>query len=255
MNLLTNASEAIGEQEGTLSVSAGVVEADRQLLDDTLLGRELPEGRYVWLSVTDTGSGMDEETLAHAFDPFFTTKFTGRGLGLAALLGIARTHRATLRVSSQPGCGTKFELFFPAAADSAIEAPELPAPLASCSPGDVVLVVDDDPLVRAVARRVLEAHGLEIVLAARGEEALARLDEAGEPIVAVVLDLTMPGLDGPVTLEAIRRARPDLPVVLSSGHGPDILASRTVGSGGTTILPKPYRAEDLMAALGQALGG
>jgi nitrogen-specific signal transduction histidine kinase/CheY-like chemotaxis protein len=255
MNLLTNASEAIGEQAGTIRVAAGLVEASRDLLDSTLLGRDLPVGTYVWLAVTDTGCGMDEQTLAHVFDPFFTTKFAGRGLGLAALLGIARSHGGTLRVTSQLQRGTRFEIFFPATTALGDERVEPAHPPASWSMGGVVLVVDDDPLVRAVARRALEARGLEVVLATGGEEALTCVREDTGSIVAVVLDLTMPGLDGPATLAGIRRLRPGLPVILSSGYGSDVLASRAMGSAGTTILPKPYRAEDLWVSLERAVAG
>ena len=146
-------------------------------------------------------------------------------------------------------------MFFPAKTVLAAER-EAPARRpASWSRGGVVLVVDDDPLVRAVARRSLEAHGLEVVLATRGEEALTRVREDADSLLAVVLDLTMPGLDGPATLAALRRLCPRLPIILSSGYGADVLASRAVGNAGTTILPKPYRAEDLWLSLERALGG
>jgi PAS domain S-box-containing protein len=184
MNLITNASESLGDLSGVISVTTGVMECDRAYLADSHLDDHLPEGKYVYLEVADTGSGMDEETRRRIFDPFFTTKFTGRGLGLAVVLGIVRGHHGAIKVYSEPGKGTNFKILFPAVdwapedrAASAVQS----APL---SHGGTVLLVDDDAKVRQVGAEMLKILGFKVLAAATGQEGLEVFRMGGRPSTA-----------------------------------------------------------------------
>ena len=255
MNLISNASEAIGNAAGTITVTTGLLDADRAELGDTQLGAQLPEGRYVFLEVSDDGHGMHPATQARIFDPFFTTKFTGRGLGLAAVLGIVRAHRGAIRVTSAPGKGTTMRVLLPgadAAAAAPLAAPARVEPAASATRVGRVLIVDDEETVRTVARRVLESRGFPVRLADGGVSAIQMLREDPAAVDIVLLDMTMPDMSGAVTLEELRRIRPDLPVLLSSGYTQtDALpATMPVASG---FIQKPYRPAELVDAIRKAL--
>ena len=242
MNLITNASDALGGEPGLVSVRTGTVHADARMLAGTYLNEELPAGEYVYLEVTDSGVGMDAATRARIFEPFFTTKFTGRGLGLAAVLGIVRGHKGAIDVTSDPGCGTTFRVLFPLS-PAIVEAPspQAPAPAEWKGSGQA-LVVDDEEAVRSVARHVLERSGFSVIEAATGEEALSICSASHQTLRFVVLDLTMPGMSGETTLSELRRQWPSLPIVVSSGLVPDD------GSGldGMPFLAKPYRPSELV---------
>lgn len=155
MNLITNASEALGDKAGEIIVSTGVMDADRAYLSESFLDEHLPEGRYIYLEVTDTGCGMDKETRNRIFDPFFTTKFTGRGLGLAVVLGIVRGHKGAIRLYSEPGHGTAFKVLFPSS-EQPVPALEQSMEATVWRGSGTILIVDDEDGVRTVARRVLE---------------------------------------------------------------------------------------------------
>ena len=243
MNLITNASDALAGRAGT-GDRAGPAPSTptRSMLAGTYLNEELPAGEYVYLEVTDSGVGMDAATRARIFEPFFTTKFTGRGLGLAAVLGIVRGHKGAIDVTSEPGCGTTFRVLFPAPPRS----PEAPvarnvAP-AEWKGSGVALVVDDEEAVRGVARHVLERSGFSIVEAATGEEALAICSAHADALRIVLLDLTMPGMSGEATLSELQRQWPSLPVIVSSGFMPD----DSNGLSGVPFLAKPYRPSELV---------
>ncbi len=248
MNLITNASDALDDRMGTITLETGVIEADRQVLASTYLDEALRAGQYVYIDVSDTGAGMDAATSARIFEPFFTTKFTGRGLGLSAVLGIVRGHRGAIALRSTPGGGTTFRVMLPASA-SVVPLSTRPLPLALARGSGRVLLVDDEEAVRGVARRVLERCGFDVVEATSGEDALARYQEQPEGVAAVVLDLTMPGLGGEATFRELRRLRPDLPVVLSSGYVPD--EGSTLA--GIPFLAKPYRPTELVDAVKGAM--
>ena len=256
LNLITNAAEAIGDQEGVVVVRTAVVEAGRECLANTYVDDQLPAGRYVCLEVTDTGVGMDEETQARIFEPFYTTKFTGRGLGLAGVLGIVRGHKGAISVSSRPGEGTTITVLLPCAdAPAVAEAPAAPAEAEPVTGHGTVLVVDDEEAVRLVARTALQAAGYEVLVAADGHEGVEVLRGHADEVAIVLLDLTMPRLGGQEALDAMRAIRPDVPVILSSGFSAQEAAARFGSREVAGFLQKPYRASQLVERIGQALSG
>jgi len=247
MNLLTNASDAVGDESGAITVRTGVVDADRRCLEEAYLSEDLPEGAYVYVEVADTGSGMDAETKARIFDPFFTTKFTGRGLGLAGTLGIVRAHRGAICVESEPGSGTTFRVLLPAAGHAAAS-PE-PGPPAAGPPvvTGTVLVVDDEEAVRTVARSALERAGFSVLTACDGREGIEVFRAHADDIAAVVLDLTMPVVSGTEALRGLRALRAGVPVVLSSGYTEEDATGRFGSYETTAFVQKPYRPSELVA--------
>jgi two-component system, cell cycle sensor histidine kinase and response regulator CckA len=247
MNLLTNAGEALGGAGGRVTIATGTTRADAGTAD-------LPPGLYVTCSIADTGCGMDEATLQKIFDPFFTTKFTGRGLGLAAVLGIMRGHQGAVRVVSEPGLGTTFTLLFPAASRPAESVAAAPAPAVAWRGEGTALVVDDDESCRSVARAMLEHAGLQVLTARDGGEALAVLRAHGPTISVVLLDLLMPGMDGETAYREMRRQEPGLRVVLMSGYNEQDVTSRFAGQDRVRFLQKPFRAADLWTLLQETLG-
>ena len=254
MNLVINASEAIGETDGVISLSTGLARVDRAYLAVTLMDASLPEGEYVFLEVADNGSGMEPETLGKIFDPFFTTKFTGRGLGLAAVLGIVRGHRGTLKVSSEPGRGTIFKLLFPAARGTGETPAAAPAAPTAWRGAGTVLVADDEETMRSTLARMLPHLGLEPVLAADGREAVEVFRADPGRFTLVLLDLTMPHLDGEQTFAELRRLRPDVRVVLMSGFDAQEAMLRFTGKGLASFLQKPFTIGELRTVLQGVLG-
>ena len=253
MNVITNASDALGNRNGAIVVSTGVKQADRAYLQTTQLGDNLPEGCYVSVEVSDTGCGMDAETLSRMFDPFFTTKFSGRGLGLSAVLGIVRGHRGALRVDSAPGRGTTFQVLFPSGetAGPSREALEggLTMPEPSWHGTGTILVVDDEEAVRTVARMALERFGFEVLTADDGPAALEVFTAHADRIVAVLLDLTMPQMSGEEVFQELHRLRPDVPVILSSGFNEQDAVTGPPGAGPAAFVQKPYRPLELIDKL------
>jgi len=252
LNLITNANEVIGEQSGVISFSTGVMQADADYLSSSVTRKALPEGRYVWLEVSDTGCGMDAATAEKIFDPFFTTKFTGRGLGMSAVLGIVRGHHGALRVFSEPGQGATFRMLLPIAQDSSASA-SLSVDAIAVEHGPfgegVVLVVDDEETIREVAVLMLEEIGFATLTAVNGQDAVDIYRQHAGEIVAVLLDMTMPKMDGSECFYALRRINPDVKVVLSSGYSEEEATTRFIGQGLGGFLHKPYTPEDLRATM------
>jgi len=254
MNLITNASEALGDRSGVISVSTGVMDCDRAYLSESHLDENLPEGRYVYLEVSDTGGGMDEETRRRLFDPFFTTKFTGRGLGLAAVLGIVRGHRGAIKVYSEPGKGTNFKILLPAVAWTPADRAPSTVKDAPLPHGGTVLLVDDDPDVRQVGAQMLKRLGFKVLTAAHGQEALEVIRTGEGGIDCVILDLTMPEMGGDEVFREIRRLRSDVCVILSSGYNEQDVTERFVGKGLAGFIQKPYSMANLRVTLNRVLG-
>jgi PAS domain S-box-containing protein len=248
LNLVVNAGEAIGSAGGTIRVRTALVDADARYLEGALMADELEPGRYVTLEISDTGCGMDADTRRRIFEPFFTTKFTGRGLGLAAVLGIIRGHRGAIRVYSEPGRGSSFKILLPAATATAGEARHKP-PTTGWLTSGTVLIVDDEAAVRSLTARMLEPVGLDSVTASNGIEGVDRFRAEPDRFSLVLLDLTMPRLGGVEAFEAIRAIRPDIPVILMSGYAEEDASARFVGRGLRGFLQKPYSVEELISTV------
>ncbi|MBN1342266.1 MAG: response regulator [Phycisphaerae bacterium] len=255
MNLITNAADAIGTVRGEITVRTSVVQADREYLSRTLLDDDLPEGCYVRLDVSDNGCGMDEETKARIFDPFFTSKPTGRGLGLAAVLGIVRSHQGTLRVDSRPGEGTRFTLLLPCSDLDAHESDHTADLVAGWLPRGTVLVIDDEPFVCRVARQILVRSGFRALIAHGGQEGIDTFRANADKIAAIVLDMTMHDMNGEEVFREIRAIRPDAIVILTSGYHETEIRERLGDSAPAGFVQKPYRAKTLMEALRRSLQG
>jgi len=242
MNLMINAAEAIGDRSGMVQVHTG-----RQTVVEALegvVGEKAAPGEYIFLEVVDNGSGIDQQTLHRIFDPFFTTKFTGRGLGLAAVLGIVRQHKGVVQIQSVPGRGSTFRVLF--AADGQ-PPPEVEAATIS---GDLrgtgaVLVVDDEELIRSVVQSALAPYGYTVLAARDSSEGVRMFQESSGEIGLVLLDLAMPGTDGSETLDRIREIRPDVPVLVCSGFGDMEVEKRFEGKTVAGFFPKPYTANQL----------
>jgi PAS domain S-box-containing protein len=253
MNLVVNAGEAIGDAAGVVIVRLGVRECDRAYLAGGVLDREIPEGPYVSCEVTDTGCGMNGESQARMFEPFFTTKFAGRGLGLAAVLGIIRGHHGTIRVASEPGRGTCIEVLLPPTKRPVV-APQVSPPLPPAWRGHgTILVVDDEEPIRVIATRVLEDAGFTVLTAADGQEAVTVFREHAPTIRAVLLDLTMPRLNGAATAQELRQIRPDARIVLSSGYTAEDATRQFTDREFVGFLQKPYSITNLVRTIRNAL--
>ena len=254
MNLITNASDAIGKDDGVITLRTGIVEATRELLQSSYVDDELPEGTYAFIEVEDTGCGMDDETQSRIFDPFFSTKFTGRGLGLAATLGIVRGHRGTIKVRSTPTVGTSFTVLLPCFQPGTVPGSDRTPPRRERFRGSgAVLVVDDDETVRSVARHMLERSGFTVLTARDGAEGVAVFRESTEQIALVLVDLTMPTLGGEEAFRAMRQIRPAVRVVLMSGYSSQELAARYGAEGLAGFIQKPFRLEEIEACLTAAM--
>jgi two-component system, cell cycle sensor histidine kinase and response regulator CckA len=251
LNLVTNASEAIGTAAGTVTIRTERVNVTPMDMLTLTASPEMEPGAYICVEVRDTGCGIGPETIGHIFEPFFTTKFVGRGLGLAAVIGIIHGHGGGIRVSSQVGVGTTFELYFPIVAQST-RGTASPFAGVTASRGSV-LVVDDDQTVLEFASAILSGAGYAVVTAVDGEDALAKLRRDNMQFDAVLLDLTMPKLDGEDTLMALRMISPNLPVVLTSGYGEQAVVQRFVGRGLADFLPKPFLSEALLGVINTAI--
>jgi PAS domain S-box-containing protein len=260
LNLVTNASEAISG-DGTVAVYTGAMDCDQRYLETCHYAYrpsadEPPvAGLYVYLEVTDTGSGMNAETQARIFDPFFSTKFTGRGLGLPVVLGIARGHRGAIRIQSAPGKGSSFRVLLPASASAVAQSEVGMTEAQNRWRGQgLVLLADDEPAVRAVGQAMLERLGFTVLSATDGREAVERFREHTEEIVCVLLDLVMPRLDGEAAFREIRAIRPDARVLLTSGYSEQEISERFAEAGIAGFLEKPFRFAALAANLRGATG-
>jgi PAS domain S-box-containing protein len=258
MNLITNASDALGDQPGVITLKTRALRVEREYLAQTYINDELPGGLYVCLEVSDTGCGMDRETLGRIFDPFFSTKFAGRGLGLAAVLGIVRGHKGAIKVYSEGGRGTTFKILFAAeeVEKGALEAQMQPTDtmLDAWRGHGLVLVADDEEIARSMAKDVLTEYGFSVVMAENGREAVEMFRTRAQDLVAVLLDLTMPVLNGQEAFEEIQQIRAEVPVVLSSGYTEQDASARFTGARPAAFIQKPYIHTDLLQKLRAVIG-
>jgi len=255
MNLVINASEAIVEAEGFITITTGSLECDQDFLSKIWLFDELEAGPYVYFEVADTGCGMGRETLEKIFDPFFTTKFTGRGLGMAAVLGIVRGHRGAITVSSEPGKGTCFKVYLPAMHDIPKAALREIAPTEHLKGGaGVVLLVDDEETILDLGKEMLEELGYTALIAENGEAALEIFKKHGEEISCIILDLIMPRLDGEQTLKELQGIDPHVKVIMSSGYNEHDVSQKFIGKGLAGFIQKPYKLSTLRDMIRKTCG-
>jgi CheY-like chemotaxis protein len=253
MNLLTNAAEAIGETGGAIAVRTALLHADQAYLARANLPADLPPGDYIMLSVSDTGSGMAPATIAKIFDPFFTTKFTGRGLGLAAVQGIVRGHRGALKVQSTLGSGATFTILLPT---TPVAEPQPSTGQIHRRPSDrswhgqgTVLVVDDESTVRTTAARALERFGFQVLLASNGSVGVELFRRYVATISYVLLDLTMPHMNGEQALHVMRAIDPAARIIIMSGYDEQEVLTRFSDVALDGFLHKPFLPDQLQAAL------
>ncbi len=246
MNLIINASEAIGEGSGNIVIHTGVMDVDNPYLQTTHIDDPLPPGSYVFIEISDDGCGMDKQTQKKLFDPFFTTKFTGRGLGMSAILGIVRGHNGAIKVYSEPGKGTTFKVLFPVAKDVEVqEVYATPDTHQAWVGHGLILVVDDEKSLRETASLMLENIGFQVITACDGVEAVEIFSRSHSEIDVVLLDMTMPKMDGKTAFREMRRIDPDVRVILSSGYNEQDATSHFAGKGLAGFIQKPYHLATL----------
>jgi CheY-like chemotaxis protein len=216
-------------------------------------GSELPEGEYVWLTVRDSGIGMRPEIRGRIFDPFFTTKADGQGLGLASVLGIVRDHHGGMHVESEPGRGTLFRLLFPMSGHKELPVSPQPSAQLSRAAGQLILVIDDEQPVREAIVDIMELHGVKVITAVDGQDGIVIFSQRQEEIQLVILDMSMPGMDGIETLHKLRQMNPEVHVILSSGYSQQQIAPELMVNGRTGFLAKPYNVDSLVNKIWQYL--
>jgi len=254
MNLVTNANEAIASRSGVIAIRTGIMDAGENYLTHCLCAEDIHPGRFVFMEVSDTGSGMNGETIEKIFDPFFTTKFTGRGLGMSAVLGIIRGHQGALKLYSEPGQGTTFRVLLPAL--------DIPRPNKKATEENPlhntgihkVLVVDDEESMREITQMMLLDAGVDEILTAEdGRNAIQIYQREGETIDLIILDLTMPHMDGEETFRQLRLINPEIKVILASGYSRQSIEDRFAGKGLCGFLQKPFTPEILRKVVTDSL--
>lgn len=259
MNLITNAAEAIGSEPGSILIATGVLDCDQELLSHSKLESKPPPGRYVYIDVTDSGCGMDAETQQRVFEPFYTTKFTGRGLGMSSVMGIIKSHNGAIFLYSGPGLGSTFKILLPAVeeqgAAASADMTESVASEPQRTDAGTALVVDDEELVREVCMEYLNDMGMQTLGAADGREAVDIFRRNMNNITFVILDLTMPHMDGVATLHELRLLQPDVKVIISSGHATETAAKAFVNDKPDGYIQKPFQMGDLQEVISRAING
>jgi len=248
MNLVTNAADALGDKEGVIRVATREEDLDEARIRAAFPAQDLEPGPFVVLEVEDTGCGMSPGVLARIFDPFFTTKVKGRGLGLSAMLGILKGHKAGILIQSREGEGSSFQVFFPASRGTAVPRPQAAAEPVSEFSGRLLLV-DDEVIILDSIGLALETLGFEVIQARDGVEALERFEAARPDLV--LMDLTMPRMDGATAFAKMQALRPEVPVILSSGYDRQALE----GVKPAAFVQKPYRLKELKKLLAEVLRG
>lgn len=257
MNLITNASEAIEIQSGRIRISTGQQTYDRASLSASRLEEKPAPGHFVYLEVSDNGTGMSEQVQQRIFDPFFTTKFAGRGLGMSAVLGIVKAHSGALFLDSSPGGGTTIRVIFPASGTCA--SPEPLPPVTSravtkvLSLSGTVLIVDDEKSVLKICVSMVKHCGMATITATDGAEAVTIFRAHSNEIDLVLMDLTMPNMDGVAAMLELRRIQPDVRIILSSGFNEQELDERIRNQNPSGFIRKPYSLKNLEAELRRVL--
>jgi signal transduction histidine kinase/ActR/RegA family two-component response regulator len=254
MNLITNAADAIGDREGIISVRTSTMTLHAGARRSDWIGGELPDGEYAVIEVADSGDGMDPATQARIFDPFFTTKFEGRGLGLAATLGIVRGHRGAIAVLSAPERGTLFRVAIPLAAGAtATDAAHVDPAADGWRGNGTALVIENDDVVRKVAATLLRRAGFDVRSVGDAAHAIETLRQHAHEIVAILLDRSMPGFDGPAAVVALHGIAPHVPIVLMTGYDEAGATADYDPRSLAGVLTKPFLARELNVAMKAAL--
>jgi PAS domain S-box-containing protein len=260
-NLVINSSEAIGENTGDVTITTGVMDCDESYLSRSRLEAKPEPGKFVFLEISDTGCGMDSETVHKLFDPFFSTKFWGRGLGMAEVMGIVKAHHGAIMVESEIGKGTTIRILFSAPQKALVQLAQVVESTEPKSPGSdsvsrrkTVLVVDDEELVRNMVLSRLEVLGYDTIPAVDGVEGVRIFRERLNEIDLVLLDFAMPKMNGVEAFEELIRIKPDVKVILSSGYTEDVVIRRFPGPKPAGFLNKPYKIEVMKAELDRLLG-
>ncbi len=261
MNLITNAADAISDGIGVVTLSTGKAECTEEYLTQSLIipasPGETPPGVYVYFEVSDNGCGMDKDTKAKIFEPFFTTKFTGRGLGMAAVLGIIRGHKGAILLDTAPGQGATFRILFPALEGKHMDAAQKNSKSSeteNLTEQGVILVIDDEEIVRKLTTRFLNRMGFTVLTAENGREGVKVFREHAQEIICILLDLTMPLMGGAETLEELLIIQPDVRVILCSGYNEQTISQRFEGKGLAGFIQKPYNMTNLQEKLDELLG-
>lgn len=254
MNIIVNASDALENRPGTITVETGLARLSAEKLTGSAnWGAALKEGDYVYVKITDTGIGMDEDTMSRIFDPFFSTKFAGHGLGLAAALGIVRSHHGTIRITSTPGQGSVFTVYLPSSTKPLTQPTTEKLAKSLWKGSGTVLLADDEDTVRDVATMMLEEIGFDVISVTNGREAVESARENGSRLSVILLDLTMPAIGGVEAYHAIRAFNSGIPIVLSSGYNKEDDVAVTAGIARPLFLKKPYRLDAMRAVFKRAL--
>ena len=244
MNLVINASEAL-DQKGTVTISTGAEVCGRAYLDSSVIGKDAEEGEYVYLEVSDRGCGMDKDTLSRMFDPYFSTKQAGRGLGLAAVMGIVKGHGGALRVKSELGSGSSLRVLFPASDEEPPPKVQEHVYRGISRRRGLILVIDDEKTVRNLSRKMLESNGFRVITAVDGQDGIDVYTEHADEIDVVLLDLTMPRLNGEDTYKRLREIKGDVNVVFSSGYSVDTISKYLTRTENVRFIQKPYHTYEL----------
>ena len=260
-NLAMNATEAIGQKDGDVTLMTGVMVCDENYLSRSRLEEKPEPGRFVFLEVTDTGCGMDAETQHKLFDPFFSTKFWGRGLGMAEVMGTVKGHHGAIMVESELGKGTIIRVLFPVPKEAQDQPERVLVAVDSRAPASdivasrqTILLVEDEELVRGMILGRLELLGYDTIAAVDGVEGVRIFRERLNEIDLVLLDFVMPRMNGVEAFEELIRIKPDVKVILSSGYAEEVVLQRFPGPQPAGILHKPYKLEVLKDELDRVLG-
>ena len=256
MNLITNAAEAIGETVGMITLTTSIAHCNDEFLSQSRLPEKPAAGSFACLEIVDTGCGMTRETQERLFEPFFTTKFTGRGLGMAAVLGIVKGHKGAIIVESASGRGTAIKVLLPQGEarehELAAAASVLPT-LNLNAKRNEILIVDDEEIVRELCLDYITEIGFVGIVVSNGEEAVQVFQKRSNTVACVLLDLTMPRMDGVATFRELVRIQPDVKVILSSGFDEQDVVPRFGGQGLAGFVQKPYKMEILKEMLARVL--
>ena len=255
MNVTLNAAEAIKTEDGNILIETGFMELDADFIKSSIADESVKPGKFVYFHIMDNGEGMDEATASRIFEPFYTTKFTGRGLGLSAVLGIVRGHNGVIKIFSKPGEGTSFKIFLPAS-EQPIEKEKSEEPVEELlKTGGTILLVDDEEGVRGATEQILQYFGFNVLLAADGLEGVEVFRKNAGKITMVILDMKMPRMNGREAFEEIRKIDKDVKVLLSSGYNEQEAMRLFDGKDIAGFIQKPYTIDALRDKIKAILNG